>query len=396
MAKRVGLVGLTLLLLAIHACSNKPPVSDPAAIATSVSSAPADKAPAAPTAAEVRALLNAGDFAQLDLRFSAVQAAYRNRAISDEGLYQAFLAFYESDPTLKAGYDGWVQKYPKSYVAHLARGIYYRKVGQAARGGEYIDKTSDSQLAGMDAAYEIAARELDTSMQLDARPLLSLSNKLDIAGYDGDRVLLNQLVEKSVQLDPQNSVVRRLYMGFLEPRWGGSTEAMSAFLEVSVKTGLAKAKLPLLEAVIVADQGDGYRHAGNYPAAEAAYRKAIALGGDECLACLSEVLVKEKKYDEAIVYLTKLIAAKPSDTDAIAQRAWLYIQTGRQGEAVADLKAGAALNNTYSLNQLGIFYMEGVAGLPRDPVTGLATFKKCAALGSADCERNAKLAQIGP
>jgi hypothetical protein len=99
-----------------------------------------------PSKAEVRALLQADQFKQLNERMSAVQSDYRQGRIDGDQLCASFRVFYDADPTLLAKYEQWVAAFPRSYVALLARGIYHRKVGQALRGGEFIAGTSASQL----------------------------------------------------------------------------------------------------------------------------------------------------------------------------------------------------------------------------------------------------------
>jgi uncharacterized protein DUF4034 len=183
-----------------------------------------------PSQSETLALLNAERFAELDARFSAIQANYRNNVISDEQLRNAFRVFYDTDVALQSKYDAWVGKFPKSYVAHLARGVFYRKTGQNRRGGEFIAKTTDSQLQGMDAAFALAMQDLTVSAALDKRPLLTYFNEMSIAIFEGDTREIHSLLEKSLRVDPQNVIIRHEYMMSLEPRWGGTVEQMSAFL----------------------------------------------------------------------------------------------------------------------------------------------------------------------
>jgi hypothetical protein len=121
-------------LMLMQACVQTNPVSS------------SERAAPPPSLSETLTLLNTERFAELDARFSAIQANYRNNVISDEQLRNAFRVFYDTDLALEVRYDAWVGKFPKSYVAHLARGVYYRKTGQNRRGGEFIANTTDSQL----------------------------------------------------------------------------------------------------------------------------------------------------------------------------------------------------------------------------------------------------------
>jgi tetratricopeptide (TPR) repeat protein len=345
-----------------------------------------------PSWSETLALLNTERFAELDVRFSAIQANYRDNVISDEQLRNAFRVFYDTDVALQFKYDAWVTKFPKSYVAHLARGVYYRKSGQNRRGGEFIAKTTDSQLQGMDAAFALAMQDLKVSATLDRRPLLTYLNEMSIAIFEGDTREIRALLDESLRVDPQNVIMRHEYMMSLEPRWGGTVEQMSAFLEESRNAGLSKPKLQLLEAVIISDRASEYMDAADYPAAEREYRKAVALGSNDCFKCLASALFLQNKREDAIPFLSRVVSEDPWDVENLALRGQTYLEAGNTSAGTADMIAAATLGNVYAENAVAIYYMTGANGLPRDPETGLGWFRKCAARGSAECTVNVKRA----
>lgn len=313
--------------------------------------------------------------------------------ISDTQLRDAFRVFYDTDPALQANYDAWAAKFPKSYVAHLARGIYYKKEGEKRRGGKFIADTTSDRPLGMDAAFANAMQDLRTSEGLDKRPLLTYLNEMSIALYDGDQSGIQRLLAQSLKVDPQNVIVRHNYMGSLRPRWGGSVEQMTAFLEESRDAGLSTAKLQLLEAVIISDRADDYRNAGDYPAAEREYRKAVALGSDDCLKCLANVLLLQNKREDAIPVLDRVISEDPLDGETLALRGQTYLSIGNASAGTADMIAAAALGNVAAENTVAIYYMTGANGIPRNPEIGLGWFRKCAAQGNAQCAENVKRAQ---
>jgi hypothetical protein len=80
------------------------------------------------TAAEVTdiELLRAGQFEMLDSKFGSLQASYERGTLDDEDLRAAFRVFYDTRASLAPIYESWTSKFPRSYVAHLARGIYYK------------------------------------------------------------------------------------------------------------------------------------------------------------------------------------------------------------------------------------------------------------------------------
>ena len=102
---------------------------------------------------EVRTLLLKGEFSTLDQRFGNLQSAYTAGTLSEDELRSAFRVFYDSDAALKTAFERWVAQSPKSYVAHLARGIYYKNVGTKQRGSAWASNTSEKQFAAMKASH---------------------------------------------------------------------------------------------------------------------------------------------------------------------------------------------------------------------------------------------------
>ena len=90
------------------------------------------------------------------------------------------------DAALEPKYTAWIAQFPKSYVAHLARAIYYKKLGQESRGTDSIANTTDEQVRGMEAAFAKALSDLHASVKLDDKPLLTYLHELDINSYEGD------------------------------------------------------------------------------------------------------------------------------------------------------------------------------------------------------------------
>jgi TPR repeat protein len=183
-------------------------------------------------------------------------------------------------------------------------------------------------------------------------------------------------------------------MSSIEPRLTTHTPraGTQSFLEESRNARLSKPKLQLLEAVIIFDRGNEYMDAGDYPAAERQYRKAVALGSDDCFRCLASVLLLQNKREDAIPFLSRVVDEDPWDVENLALRGQTYLEVGNTSAGTADMIAAATLGNVYAENAVAIYYMTGANGLPRDPETGLGWFRKCAAQGSAECTVNVKRA----
>jgi tetratricopeptide (TPR) repeat protein len=336
-----------------------------------------------PSGQETRELLLSDRFAELDRRFTAVQLAYKSRTMSDENLRATFRVFYNTDATLAPKYDSWVSTFPRSYVARLARGIYYVYVGDALRGKQLRDETPPDRLKAADIAYEKAKADFDLSLTLDTKPLLSYAHAMTITREHGDLEGSRRLLDRAISIDSDNYIARAKYMTVIETRWGGSQKMMQEFLGECRQAKLSEVQEHLLESVIAEDQGWLHQFVDkNYAAAESDYRRSAALGGDKQLANLTDVLFKQQKYAAAIEPLSERLNANPDDFDLLATRGFAYMQSGRPREGLSDLTAGAEGGSPYAQSELGRMYMIGIPGvLTPNFNTGLALFRKSAAQG---------------
>jgi tetratricopeptide (TPR) repeat protein len=347
---------------------------------------------------ETQALLKANRFGELDQHYSALQREYSLSTVTEEDLRDAYRVFYPTDAWIATKLDLWVQQFPKSYVARLARAIYYKKVGGEARGGAYADRTTDAQFQGMETALGKAARDLEISLTLDTEPILSLVQAIDIAGSLSAPDRGRKFLDLAVRIDPDTFLARSKYMNNLETRWGGSLEQMRAFFEECKKARLSKAHIDFLEGMVAEERGWLHVHKdGNGVAAKKDYEKAASLNPELCLMCvwgeLGDLFMAQQKYDEAIDVLSRILSHKPTDLHALANRGVAYMRTGKVHEAIIDWTRAAEAGSTYAQDELGVLYMNGVAGvLDADPKTGIDWFRKAAAQGDPDGRRNLALA----
>jgi hypothetical protein len=153
-------------------------------------------------------MLRQGKFRQLDSEFSTVQQRFERGQITGDEARNEFRAFYPIDPALEAKYDQWVTAYPKSYVARLARAIYYKKRGFEERGGKYISETSQLQIDKMDSSLGRAIKDFGDSISMTQKPFLSYLHMLDISSTYVPASYSRILYDHAVGLDPSSIAVR--------------------------------------------------------------------------------------------------------------------------------------------------------------------------------------------
>jgi len=275
---------------------------------------PAARKPAAapapvPDRAALRALFDAGKFAELDAELSAVQDAYRRGALPEDDAGRAFGALRTGDPDARKRFDQWVAEKPGSYAARTMRSQYLMDLAYMARGQEYAAKTSAAQFQGMDALFAAALEDVTVAMKADPFPIFAAYTVIVVAQGMGMREPAAAAVSTALALDPAAYWVRHAYMSGLRPEWGGSLPQMEYAL-AQWKRSLDDAHWQRLARMVE----DAKWRAALEPAAK---------------------LFREKRYPDAIALYTKALDTAPT-ARAFAMRGASYAQLGRDQEAIAD------------------------------------------------------------
>ena len=346
---------------------------------------------------EVSRLLMSNLYRTLDRHFSDLQRQYVNGVISDEMLRDRFRVFYPVDPALVPHYDAWVQMFPQSYVAHLARAIYYKKRGQESRGEDYISQVTETQLVGMNEAFAKALKDLHTCVALDPKPTLAYGHALDISSYTsaGDE---RELQDLAAQVDPANIIVRMKYMNALEPRWGGSSKKMQAFLEESRRANLPASKLRSLEAIIFEDEGHVNYDRERWDAAAEGYLKAFELDPNnlDALRLAAQARFAAQDWQQVVKLYTQYLDRLPGNVIALRSRGWAYDRMD-DPRAVQDLTAAANLGDAFSQNRLGEFNFYGIPGVvPQNRESALEWFRMAAEQKYPDAVANLQKVLASP
>jgi hypothetical protein len=185
---------------------------------------------------------------------NGLQRAYEVGRLGDEPLLHHFRAFYDTDAALGGQYDAWISKYPRSYSAHLARGIYYRYLGLQARGTRYISETTREQLRMMSMYLAKAMQDYDESVALTEKPLITYHAILAVAMLNGDDGVARRMLDESVRIDPRNFVVRYKFFDTLQTRWGGSLAKMLDFRQTARAAGLSEGQLAYFDHMIAVER----------------------------------------------------------------------------------------------------------------------------------------------
>src|SRR5262245_26630425 len=116
---------------------------------------------------ELLRLLRAPDFAALDRRLNALQKRFEVDPGAEDavrGTFNGFPWVRAATEAVEPALDAWVERYPGSYAAHLARGIFYVDRGLQARGEQYASMTTRRQFEEMERWLEHGRQDLNASL----------------------------------------------------------------------------------------------------------------------------------------------------------------------------------------------------------------------------------------
>jgi tetratricopeptide (TPR) repeat protein len=221
--------------------------------------------------------LNSGKVKEVENSFSALQAKFDQGMVTEYDLLDAYKGFYQREDRYSPQLNSWIKSYPNSSAAYLARGVYYRKLGEFKRGTRYVSEVPKVNLDYMEQMFELARQDLETALRLNPKSYLAILHLLNISQFMGDdRAAAKYLTLGNAAL-PSNFILRARYLIHLTPRWGGSYKRMEKFIDESRLQRVSQEKIDLFKAIELDDQGEVAEEQGQNEQAKAAYIKALML-----------------------------------------------------------------------------------------------------------------------
>lgn len=338
---------------------------------------------------QILSLTRAQDFDKLDALLVGMENNYEKNYRNERQVDLAFDTFYRASPDLDVLLGNWIKAKPKSYVAYMARGVYYTKVGWLKRGDKFVDETTKQQLDGMVYYFQKAIKDFDQARLINSKTIHPLCYEIEILMNFGQKEQIQKLYEEALQINPMSLTVRWYYITTLLPRWGGSIPQIVKEVESARPYYTRNPSLKILDGRVAAEIGDEAFFSGDYVNAVKPYTEALKYGNhwyynrqrgdaynyigqsklanddlnialelrpnsDRVLLLLGFNQYKNQQYTEAAFLLSRVIDINPYDHYSLDIRGDCYLRTGKLDMALADFKSAVALNprNSEYLNDL--------------------------------------------
>lgn len=293
----------------------------------------------------IRELLAQHQFIELNHRLSSLDSAVSESIRYEETLLRAYSAFNVNDDSMESDFNQWVVATPDHYVPYLARALFHYRMGWKARGHAYASETSPDQLQGMRARFDSAKGDIHQALSLNNKPLLIYSLLVDIESTLGNDRAAKAMMHSGLGVHPLSFHIRSSYLRSLIPRWGGSYEEMSTYIQASQEKVSDNPRLQLLKGFVYADIGDMELLRDNYETAKQRYTQALNYGEyPDHYYQRAKVNYWQGDYDSALSDIENAIELESGRAIYHSWHSRILMKLGRLDESIDSIKLAFRLD----------------------------------------------------
>lgn len=332
-------------------------------------------------------MLESKEYGALEQRFRPYLDSYAGNKTSAEELawrFEVFSMMTEVEPRL----DEWIQAFPNSYTARLARGIYHVTDAWRKRGELMGKRTSDEQMKEFRESLKKAQSDLVASIPLYARPVDSYRYLVRVSKGMGNGNARDML-DQALTLDPKAFNARSEYIESIMPRWGGSKREMASFLEESNKSQMSDKDKKRIEGVYYYQMAQEARLEKDYKAgSDYFYKYYLIYKQPNVLLWSVEIAIDGNLKDLAMERLSELDKVYPTYPYGFELRGQLEEYHHKDiKKANQDYLTAADLGAAWSQNRIGWNYMKGI-NVPVDYVKAKHYLDLAAKQGNQTAKEN--------
>jgi len=369
---------VTRILVLVLACLIGPASAAPD---TATTAKPAPKSELSERRVLLRVLRDR-QYSALDAYLSGIQQGYESGREREWSIQKAMAAFSNADPALTEPINEWRTQHPQSYVAATAAGLHYLALAWAWRGHAFINKTHPYRIEQMDKHLAEAKEFLVNSLALAAKPVVSLTALINIEKTGGRQETARKWLDEATRVDSANREPRLIYISMLQPRWGGSHQAMDAFAAEVAATAADEPTRKLakrLASASIGDQATQLWENKDLAGALRRYEEAEQKGGqDDYAMSRAQIQADVGQTATALAILDEILARHPDHPMALYQRSQVLAALRRGAESVVDLKAAAEFGHIAAWTELGLTLLDGPNGIAVDTVEGIKWLERAA------------------
>lgn len=345
-------------------------------------------------------LIGMHDFAALDKEAAAYMHDYTTHKIDGDKFVEAIFSLVptQSGTAQLEDIKAWTKASPKSYAAWYVLGRQYGELATDARGSKLASQTTAMQFNEAKRYADLSWTALMKSVPLFAKPhpsyvalitadalggpyqfnlsqsnqaSCSISEKL-LGNCHSDRHSVeDQILQASINADPDMIYTYRRYFNFNSASWGGSMDHLADLYQQALKLGkMSQNKLTELHATLYWYQANELEFSGgDINTILSLYYKAYEThptpGRIQSLYDAADAAKRVNANAKAIEIYSRIIKIRPTEYSALFERAMLSEEVYHDHDRMfSDLAESAKLGYVLAQNNIGYDYMTGNHGYP--------------------------------
>jgi tetratricopeptide (TPR) repeat protein len=293
----------------------------------------------------LRSLLHAHRYQELSAHGAELQKAFEDDPRKEYWPIDFSEAFASPEPEIEDDLQAWTEATPDSFAPWLAQGSHRFAAAQALRGTNYATKTPEADMQAMRIAGERAMTDLRKAYALRPQLVAAMRQIMRMASFVSDDKTIEDMKDRGTRLCGECLQIRVAYLHGLTPRWGGSYEAMRAFVRESPVAG--NPRFRVLGGLEDLDRASLLSGEKKYPEALQAIDLALKRGSYwEFHWERGKILVRMQREQEALVEFNRADAQRPMHLSIVSERIEPLVAQKEHLAAAKDLLTTLRLDPT--------------------------------------------------
>ena len=297
------------------------------------------------------ALLDTAEYERLDAYLVGLQWRYERGEHSEAKLENAFAAFASADPELQPKLDAWIERRPRSFAAHLARGEYYRHLGWIGLQNGTLYTQATSIPVSANEFLSLARQDVQAAIETHPRLGIGYAALINIAMAENAGAEADRWFRVGIEANPGSVSIRRAYLLSLRP-WQrpdqdpvelmAKLDALVQDLRETHEDAPDLAALRGFHAYITAEL---LRRQRRHNQASRYYRDTLAEGSDWVFLRGAGInAFQSANQVAAIRFFTDALALRPQDPRLLNSRAHALWSLGNHETALDDWKFALSID----------------------------------------------------
>jgi tetratricopeptide (TPR) repeat protein len=300
--------------------------------------------------ADVQKLIQTGHAADLDYQLEQDLQAQINKPAAPGVLDRTYFNDFDNDSfDVRSTLDAWKRASPSSAFAYAASGMAYVAMAANARGAAYIRDTPQSNIDAMDRLLAQADTDLQRAVALNPKVTPAYASMINAGSMSlGDDYTINA-AKRGLAAAPDNYSIYGMLSSAVEPKWGGSLEAMD---HVAAQAQVYVKRNPLLTIMLSAEPAYRYDVCNCESSANwSAFPVVFDNVSSTTLLSNAGFAASENGHPElAVIYLSEVMRFQPGSWGARRRRDFELPALGESGMAMEDANRLIADNPQIAAN----------------------------------------------